>query len=188
MFKKRRQFIAVVCGLGTIVAFHASDVSSLSLPTLSENLSSFRINITTPDPLLARALSVWTRYLEYAHDHDLPGITRLSHKLSATCLDPAREIECFALMDSVYAFASYIDTSRFRHSESDKHQIVIWTDYLDHAKAILYFTRERETLEPRVLSLRFCIEGDTEPEGCDPKTIRDDLDQDGYWDVVQTFF
>ena len=65
---------------------------------------------------LALSVESWTtfeKYLEFAKTHDLNGIRNLSHQISDTCNDPLREKECFALMDSVYSFASLFKQNDF---------------------------------------------------------------------------
>lgn len=131
----------------------------------------------------------WTtlqNYLEFARTRNLPGIRSLSHQVSATCNDPSREKECFALMDSVYAFASQLKLSEFKHIQMDERQIIMFTD--GPTVAILYFTKDIDGTS-KVLGLRFCLEDETVQERCiETGSIRHDEDGDGWWDSVESLF
>ncbi len=129
---------------------------------------------------------VFQDYLAFAKVHNLVGVKSLSHQISLTCSDPSRETECFALMDSVYAFASGYKLSDFKHILSDERQIVMYTD--EPVVVILYFVKDSNgTL--KVLGMRFCFEDERTINTCvetDPN--KRDLDGNGWWDKVESLF
>ncbi|MDZ4205875.1 MAG: hypothetical protein U1C12_01550, partial [Patescibacteria group bacterium] len=129
---------------------------------------------------------IFQNYLEFARTHNLAGIKNLSHQISATCSDSAKEAECFALMDSVYAIASTFEPSEFKNIQSDERQIIMSTD--GPMVAILYFTKDK-TGAIKVLGLRFCFEDETVQEKCvEPTSIKNDADSNGWWDSVESLF
>ena len=107
------------------------------------------------DSVKDEAWATFQNYLEFARTHNLVGVKSLSHQISAACSDPAREKECFALMDSVYAIASEFKQSEFKYTEEDKRQIIMYTN--GPVVAMLYFTKDASGT-PKVLGMRFCFE------------------------------
>lgn len=156
------------------------------LPLPSFSLPSLAVFPTNDATILTEAWKVFANYLEFARVHDLIGITKLSHQISTTCLDPSKKTECFALMDSVYAFANYFEPSQFKNVISDEHQIVMFTD--GPTVAILYFTRD-ETKAIKVLGMRFCFEDETVQERCvEADSVKEDKNKNGWWDSVESLF
>lgn len=145
--------------------------------------------ITTLSTTNSDQREAWTtfqNYLEFARAHNLSGIRSLSHQISATCNDQSREEECFALMDSVYAFASAFKLSDFKHIQSDDRQVIMFTD--GPTVAILYFTKN-ESGSLKVLGMRFCLEDETAQEKCvETDSIRHDENNNGWWDSVESLF
>ena len=137
---------------------------------------------------LALSVESWTtfeKYLEFAKTHDLNGIRNLSHQISDTCNDPLREKECFALMDSVYSFASLFKQNDFNHILVDERQIIMYTD--GPTVAMLYFTRNNGPI--KVLGMRFCLEDETSPNSCvETDPLKRDLDSNSWWDDVESLF
>ncbi|MEK9171753.1 MAG: hypothetical protein AAB782_00755 [Patescibacteria group bacterium] len=142
--------------------------------------------LSTTDRDMREAWTTFENYLEFARAHNLSGIRSLSHQISATCNDPSREKECFALMDSVYAFASQFKLGDFKHIQSDERQVIMFTD--GPTVAILYFTKdERGSL--KVLGMRFCLEDETVQKKCvDTDSIKHDENNNGWWDSVESLF
>ncbi len=160
--------------------------SSIVLPSFS--LPSFKILPANDAAVTAEAWMVFEKYLEFAKNHDLPGLRSLSHQISATCNDPAKENDCFALMDSVYSFAGNLKLSEFKHIQSDERQIIMYTD--GPAVAMLYFTRNKNDINDiKVLGMRFCFE-DEQTVGTCVKTdsIKHDVNGNGWWDSVESLF
>ena len=134
----------------------------------------------------SEAWTIFQDYLEFARTHNLSGIRSLSHQISATCSDLSREAECFALMDSVYAFTSTFQLSDFKHIQSDKRQVIMFTD--GPTVAILYFTKD-ESGSLKVLGMRFCLEDETLLNSCvETDPTKRDLDGNGWWDSVESLF
>jgi len=132
------------------------------------------------------AWMTFQNYLEFARTHNLSGIRSLSHQISAACNDQSREEECFALMDSVYAFASQLELGAFQRIQMDERQIIMFTD--GPAVAILYFTRDANGT-PKVLGLRFCLEDETAQGKCvEIDSIKHDENNNGWWDSVESLF
>ena len=132
------------------------------------------------------AWTTFENYLEFARAHNLAGVKSLSYQISTTCSDATKIEECFALMDSVYAFASTFKLSDFKYIQSDDRQVIMFTD--GPTVAILYFTRD-EKGSLKVLGLRFCLEDKTFQEKCiEAGSIRYDEDGDGWWDSVESLF
>lgn len=195
--KKREQLIVLftVLAVGVILFSSNSVFESVIRPagTRAElfhfpgfQFPSLKISWGAEDAVAREAWSTFENYLAYAKNHDLTGIKSLSHQISPACADPSRQSECFALMDSVYAFTYTFEENMFSHSESDEWQIILYTD--GPARSFLYFTRT-ETGEPKVLGLRFCT--DEASIGFDCTSInanRADSDNDGWWDSVESLF
>jgi hypothetical protein len=142
----------------------------------------------TPDSIEVVTWKVFQNYLEFAKNHDLEGVKSLSYQMSATCLDPAKEKECFALMDSVYNIASGFKSEEFPNIEYDERQIIMFSDVEDQMQAVLYFTRTEDGT-PKILGLRFCAVEESTPNKCvetDPQ-LRD-RDNNGWWDSVESLF
>lgn len=150
--------------------------------------SAFLPSLTVPGNeviLSAEAWAVFQNYLQFAKTHDLSGIRSLSHQISATCNDPAKEKECFALMDSVYSFASSYKLNDFNHIQADEHQIIMYTD--GPTVAILYFTRNGDAI--KVLGMRFCFEDENTIGTCvKTDSIKNDSNGNGWWDSVESLF
>jgi hypothetical protein len=161
---------------------------SIDLPTPNFSLPDF----STPGAA-KEAWATWQEYLTAARAHDLSKVRSLSHQLSPACTDPAREAECFELMDSVVFFAGELKQRDFIHFASDARQTVLTTDYLEIAGSeepimtVIYFTQASGTY--KVLGLRFCL-GDEESHGqcvnTDPATR--DQNDNGWWDDVEELF
>jgi len=117
---------------------------------------------------------------------DLPGVSAVSYRLSATCADPAKESDCFALMDNLYSFGAPLKRADFTHIRSDSRQIIIYTDGPD--MTFLYFTRAAVTGAPKVLGLRFCDNRDLPTgEGCvDFNADTKDDNGNGWWNSVES--
>ena len=132
------------------------------------------------------AWTTFQNYLEFARTHNLSGIRSLSHQISATCGDQSREEECFALMDSIYAFTSTFTLSDFKHIQSDEKQAIMYTD--GPTVVILYFTKD-ESGSLKVLGMRFCFEAETSPNSCvETDPVKRDQDGNGWWDDVESLF
>ena len=172
--------IGVVCvvgyqGFNWDDSFVAKEFKSISNPSP-----------TAPLPVTLEAWQVFENYLEFARTHNLVGVRSLSHQVSDTCNDPLKEQECFVLMDTVYTIGDYFKQEDFKHVLADERQIVMFTD--PPAVAILYFTRENPP-EIKVLGMRFCFEDETSPDKCfDADRVRLDLDDNGWWDNVESLF
>ncbi|OHB10023.1 MAG: hypothetical protein A3G05_01890 [Candidatus Zambryskibacteria bacterium RIFCSPLOWO2_12_FULL_45_14] len=142
--------------------------------------------LTIPDALSREAWTTFQNYLEFAKAHDLSGLRSISYQISPTCNDPAKEAECFALMDNVYNIASYFKLSDFRHIQADERQIIMYTD--GPVVVMLFFTRDLGGAL-KVLSMRICLEDETSIEKCvetDPD--KRDLNGNGWWDNVESLF
>jgi len=132
------------------------------------------------------AWTTFQNYLEFARTHNLSGIRSLSHQISATCSDLSREAECFALMDSVYAFTSTFKLNDFKHIQSDERQVIMFTD--GPTVVILYFTKD-ESGSLKVLGMRFCLEDESVPNICvETDPAKRDQDGNGWWDDVESLF
>lgn len=171
------------------------------LPTLT--FPTLELPILDNKSLADEAWQVFQDFLARAQAHDLEGVRSLSHQISETCqsvltgTDPILEEECFALMDNVYNIASFLQREEFQYIESDKNQIVMYTD--GPIVASLFFTRDSSGT-PKVLGLRFCAEdaervideAQDEIEEAGPcvevKSLRQDLNNNGWWDSVEEFF
>jgi len=136
------------------------------------------------DPVKKEAWRLFENYLEFARTHNLVDLRSLSHQISATCNDPAKEVECFTLMDSVYTFGSYLKASDFTNIESDNRQTIMYTD--GPSVSILYFTRD-EAGVLKILGLRFCFE-DAPGDCVETDPDKRDLDGNGWWDEVESLF
>ncbi|MDP2650969.1 MAG: hypothetical protein Q8O98_00075 [bacterium] len=159
--------------------------------SLFGNVSILSDLITKPETREVAQEKAWSsfeRYITFSKAHDIEGVKSLSHQVSPACADVAREEECITLMESVAFFTGSIREEDITHVESDRKQIVMWTDYIDGNRTILYFTRESGG-EPKVLGIRFCGEGESsQPECLDDGNIRDDTNNNGWWDVVEALF
>jgi hypothetical protein len=146
----------------------------------------FKLTLFDDALITTQAWTTFQNYLEFAKTHNLTGIRSLSHQISDTCNDPLRESECFALMDSVYSFASEFEASEFKHLQADDKQILLYTD--GPVRAILFFTRDTSKI-PKILGLQFCEELEFAIDSCietDPE--KRDLDHNGWWDNVEALF
>lgn len=157
---------------------------SLAIPSLSPPSLDILPNDNT---LLAReAWDTFQAYLKFARAHDLVGIRSLSYQISATCNDPAKETDCYALMDSVYALANQFTLSDFKNIQADKKQIIMYTEGPN--VIILYFTRKEDSA-PKVLSMKFCVEDEATKNSCaETNASTRDSDADGWWDGVESLF
>lgn len=168
---------------GVVINSSERDLS-FSLPSFS--LPTLNLILIPNSPVAREAWTVFQNYLEFARTHNLAGIRSLSHQISATCNDPSKATECFALMDSVYAFASGYTLNEFRHVLSDERQIIMFTD--GPTVAILYFTRA-ETNTIKVLGMRFCFEDEATVGSCvETDSVKLDENGNGWWDSVESFF
>ena len=146
------------------------------------------VTVDLPNTPRTVAWQVFQNYLEFARTHNLQGIKSLSYQMSATCLDPAKEKECFALMDGVYNIASSFKIEDFKNIQLDERQIILFTDIQDNARAALFFVRD-ENGTPKMLGLRFCGQEEGRTDKCvDPDPNLRDKDNDGWWDNVQSLF
>lgn len=134
----------------------STTTASLLKPTLSEPASN--------NTLTNQAWSVLEKYLESAKAHNLANLRTYSHQISDTCNDPAKEKECFVLMDNVYFIASQFKKEDFKNIWYDAKQIILSTDYKEVrdemgepvfglTRSILYFTRSLDGT-PKLLSLK----------------------------------
>ena len=163
-------------------ANNGSSIPSLSsFPTLS-----LKIPRLDDIAVATEAWIIFQNYLEFARTHNFAVFTSLSHQISPACFDPSREKECFALMDSVYSFSSYLEKSNFKYIQADERQIIMYTDA--PTVAILYFTKD-DTGTIKVLGLRFCFEDESTLGTCvKTDSIKGDEDGDGWWDSVESLF
>ena len=157
---------------------------SLSIPSLTP--PSLDILPNNNSNLAQEAWEIFQNYLAFAHAHDLEGLRTLSHQISDTCNNPAKEKGCFELMDSVYTLASPFTLNDFKNIISDEKQIIMYTDGPD--VVMLYFTR-KEDGTPKVLGMRFCLENATETISCvETDPTKRDLNNNGWWDSVESLF
>ncbi|MBI2086666.1 MAG: hypothetical protein HYT69_00600 [Candidatus Zambryskibacteria bacterium] len=176
-----QRIIAVATALLVVAIFFSKSLLPLGLELRLPSFQTFQESTEAGE-----AWTVFEKYLEFAKSHDLEGIKSLSHQISDTCNNPARETECFALMDSVYAIASPLKSSDFKHIVSDEHQIVMYTD--GPTVAVLYFTRDKIGAL-KVLGLSLCFEDETSVGSCiKTDSIKQDRDSDGWWDSVEALF
>lgn len=161
-----------------------SHTDSLSLPSFS--FDSLKISLGGNDTPSHRAWTTFEKYLEFAKNHDLPGLKSLSHQISPVCNDQAQEAECFKLMDSVHAFGSMLEEGAFKNSESDDRQIVLYTE--GPGRAFLYFTQDEEK-NIKVLGMRFCLDDEATGFQCAQKNANKlDENANGWWDSVESLF
>lgn len=161
------------------------------------SLSFFKPNFIIPDlasaGIEAEVWSVFQNYLQAAQAHDVDALRNLSHQLSPTCADAVKVAECNQLMDSVYLIAENWEQEEFKNVAYDDRQIVLSTNSqvgIDNTptKTAIFFTRTN-TGEPKVLSIKLCFGVESDLDKCvntDPSTR--DLDNNGWWDEVETFF
>lgn len=134
------------------------------------------------------AWQVFQDYLSFAHTHNLPGIKSLSYQMSATCLDQAKEKECFSLMDGVYSIGSSFKAEDFKNVLFDERQLILFTDVKDQARTALYFVKD-ESGALKILGLRFCLQEEGEPDTCVAVDEKErDKDGNGWWDNVESLF
>lgn len=185
--KKEILVLIAIAAVGTILFLSlgqsgGGDSSSSGPSTAIKSFSLFGNNLKSPEAASAAAWGSFEAYMEAAKTHNLENLKGLSYKLSPACLDSSRQDECFALMDSVYAIASSLDKSGFKHVEFDKNQIVMWTD--GPGVAILFFTREGRE-KPKILGLQFCLEL-AEGDPCVKRELlKNDENSNGWWDRVE---
>lgn len=188
----KKEILILVAVLAVGVIFFLGN-GSFGKSASSDEDSSFSLAALPPFSLFgdslknseAAALAAWETfdaYIETARTHNLEGLMALSYKLSPTCLDSSREVECYALMDSVYTIASSLDKAGFKHIEFDKKQIVMWTD--GPGVAILYFTREKRE-KPKILGLQFCLEIESGDPCMEQDLLKNDENGNGWWDRVE---
>ncbi|MBI2673822.1 MAG: hypothetical protein HYX23_00900 [Candidatus Zambryskibacteria bacterium] len=182
---KQIAVVLAILAAGSILFVGNRDISSY-FPSFSFSLPSLEISRNSTDATLSvEAWNIFQNYLKFAKNHDLIGIRSLSHQISATCNDPAKENDCFALMDSVYSFASPLKLSDFNHIQSDERQIVMYTD--GPTVATLYFTRNAD--DTKVLGMRFCFEDETTIGTCVMiDSLKQDSNNNGWWDSVESLF
>lgn len=157
----------------------------LSKPPIKLTLPALAIP-GTEAALSAKAWAIFQNYLEFAKAHNLVGLRSLSYQVSATCNDQSKEKECFALMDSVYSIAHLFELSDFTHIQSDKRQIIMYTD--GPTVAMLYLTRD-DSDSLKVLGMRLCFEDKTTVGTCvKTDTIKNDSNNNGWWDQVESLF
>jgi len=190
------KYIAVAVSLVVVAFAFFGDFPGFAFkektsPALSTFLPSFQtpsLEVPTLEDIPAgvMAWSVWETYLSAAQNHDLPGVSAVSYRLSATCADPAKESDCFALMDNLYSFGAPLKRADFTHIRSDSRQIIMYTDGPD--MTFLYFTRAAVTGTPKVLGLRFCDNRDLPTgEGCvDFNADTKDDNGNGWWNSVES--
>ncbi|MDP2641903.1 MAG: hypothetical protein Q8P21_01265 [bacterium] len=193
------KYIAVVAAIVVVGIFSANSYKApdgfsfssrnTSVPPLPFSIPSFpslKIPMPGPEAEKEAAWSVWQNYLEFARQHDLAGIRNVSHQISATCNDPIRETECFALMDSVYAIGSTLSADALKYVYYDNRQIVMATD--GPVVGTLFFTKTNNSYI-KVLGLRLCFEDETSVEKCvKPESIKQDEDSNGWWNSVESLF
>src|SRR3989344_5505568 len=129
------------------------------------------------------------RYLQFAKNHDLTGLTSASYQISETCGNPNMKVECEALMDSVYNLMKESKQSDFSRVLSDDRQIILVTDHPrkdGQVQAAIFFVRENGT--PKVLSIQFCFETAEGEECFEDGDLKLDGDQDGWWDSIEEKF
>lgn len=178
------KYIAIIAAVAAIGLFYFRD--NLNLPLL---------NIRKADPVGAMAWSVFERYVAYAEDKNLEGVKSLSHQVSDTCKRPESKSECEQLMENVALIARGYEKEDFKYIYYDERQIVMMTDQIETAdkdalsQIVLFFTRTDKG-DARVLGLRFCFKMLNElGKGCfNPDPSVRDLDQNGWWDAVESLF
>jgi hypothetical protein len=167
----------------SLPVFPTSTLSSK--PSIKLTLPSLTIP-GTEAALSAKAWAIFQNYLEFAKAHNLTGLRSLSYQISATCNDQSKEKECFALMDSVYSIAHLFELGDFTHIQSDKRQIIMYTD--GPTVATLYFTGD-ESGSLKVLGMRLCFEDKTTIGTCvKTDTLKNDSNSNGWWDQVESLF
>lgn len=203
MIETMNKYIALGIGL-VVVGF----VFFGPLKNLESNreLNNEPLNLNLPNPTLEvpgvsstgvgiKAWNVFQEYLQYAKNHDLENLKKISHQLSPACEDKERKAECEQLMDNVVFFTQDFKQSDFGQTDYDDKQIVMQTNYLsqegyeEKVKTVVYFTRTNEG-EPRILSIRFCLSIPNEPETkcVDTNKNTRDKDKNGWWDDVEALF
>lgn len=187
---QKEQLIAIASGV--IVVFGVFGLSALGNPfgiTMPFSTEFEKARDTAPSSEdTPDAWETFERYLSAAKSHNLPLLRRLSYQLSSACQRPVDEEECFRLMDSVVFFASEFEKANFIHSESDARQTVLYTDYTEGTRILLYFTHAEQGAPTKVLGIRFCAEGTVPFPACfdDVFLSRQDSDLDGWWDSTET--
>jgi len=141
----------------------------------------------------------FTNYLEHAKNHDLENLSKLSHQLSDTCLNPETREDCYTLMDQVHNIGTELKREDFSNIIFDDKQIVLSTDWepwddeftRGYSRSLIFFTRDIVG-RPKLLSIspeQFVYvlkDGRTEEELETRLTeMTKDSDQDGLDDEVE---
>mgnify|MGYP001567436285 FL=1 len=186
-----KRYIGVAAALVVTGIFFYGD--KLDLP-LIDNLN-LNINATPADPVGALAWQTFEQYRTYATEGNLDGVKSISHQISETCKNPATLEKCNRLMASVAQFTRDLRGSDFTEVYYDDRQIVLLSEPIETAggdalvQVILFFTRTPAG-EPRVLGMQFCFKNKGEEnQNCfNSNPAARDLDQNGWWDAVESLF
>lgn len=117
------------------------------------------------ESLKKEAWQTLEEYMAYAKAHDFEGVKRLAYQLSETCTNESTREECFALMDSVYAFFSFFKQEDFKNVLTDGRKILLFTDNIDDARIAYRFSRD-ENGEIKVAGMKICSGNGTTPDAC----------------------
>ena len=170
--------------------------------SLEESLRSPSPSLSLPVPIIrapdfssagveTEAWGVFQDYLKSAKAHDLEKLSSLSYQLSPACSDPARQEECYNLMNSVYNIAQGFRQYDFSKVLYDDKQVALVTEYKkigdrEPLQMAIIFVRENDML--KVLSIQFCVESSSGEPCFLAENLKRDSDQDGLWDNVEDLF
>lgn len=181
-----------------LLAFHATLFPDLTVagifPTVNVTFNNPAETPAVEDSVPAIRDAAWTvfqKYLTLAREHNLAGVAGISYQLSATCQNPSRLKDCYALMDGVYTFAKDFKEEYFKYTFFDKKQIVMETETDPTLiRVALLFVRKGNNIE--MLGIKYCLPDETSTnlkEVCfntDPATR--DLNHNGWWDDLESQF
>ncbi len=172
--------------LGDLSKLTSDTENGLTLPAFSLNSLQMPLGNMGQPQTNVGYWKTFEKYLEFAKNHDLAGIRSVSHQISPTCNDPAREVECVALMDSVYAFMYMFTEDEFKNIEEDDKQAILYTDGPD--RKFLYFTKDSSGAA-KLLSLRICTDDTSTNYDCVAANANKlDVNSNGWWDSLESLF
>jgi hypothetical protein len=209
-----KNYIAVAVALGVIglifffkppsqeLPAGAPEPTGINFPSFSPSLPIIELPGIGNSAIGQEAFSVFRRYIGFAGERNIAGLSSLSYSLSPACRsaleggDQEQIDECNRLMDSVYFFAEGFKEEDFKHVYYDDRQVVMLTDFFlpkgapaeaDSSSASLFFIRTDEGL--KLLGIQFCSRKATATGHCvETDPAKRDKNQNGWWDHIESLF
>ncbi len=144
-----------------------------------------------------KAWIVLEKYLDFAKNHDIKNLSKISYQVSEICKDKSKEKECFERMDAVYFIGKELKKSDFKYVWQDDKQIILTTDFkfeenesmISKSRGMIYFVIDKEI---KVLSFNHAKGSVVTKSTASIEELKDrlntytkDIDEDGKEDYLE---